>query len=111
MRPKILSFNTIFPSPGEEGHGLFVRLFVRARHLATAQLAEIHVLNPVPVVEYGDPAHTLTPFLDVHLLRADAHSRSWDRDAIARHGQFRDWTQTAPDVTALWLESIQEAAR
>lgn len=67
MRPKILSFTTVFPRPGDDSHGLFVR----ARLLAAAQFADIHVLNPVPVLEYGNPAHTFTPLRDVPLLRSD----------------------------------------
>jgi teichuronic acid biosynthesis glycosyltransferase TuaC len=67
LRPRILSFTTVFPRPGDESHGLFVR----ARLLAAAQFADIHVLNPVPVLEYGNPAQTITPLRDVPLLRSD----------------------------------------
>ena len=67
MRPKILSFTTVFPRPGDESHGLFVR----ARLLAAARFADIHVLNPVPVLEYGNPAHIITPLRDIPLLRSD----------------------------------------
>lgn len=48
-RPRVLSFTTVFPRPGEPALGIFVarRLEQLAAH------ADIHVLAPVPLADYG----------------------------------------------------------
>jgi teichuronic acid biosynthesis glycosyltransferase TuaC len=57
LRPKILSFTTVFPRAGDEQHGLFVR----ARLAAAARLADIEVVAPVAVAEYGNPGRRVPP--------------------------------------------------
>ena len=51
-RLSILTFTIVFPRPGEPNLGLFVR----ARAAAIARRAEVHVVAPVALVEYGNPA-------------------------------------------------------
>jgi teichuronic acid biosynthesis glycosyltransferase TuaC len=47
---RVLSLSTVFPRPAEPAHGVFV-----ARRLeALTKLAEVRVINPVPVMEYGN---------------------------------------------------------
>ena len=64
---KILSFSTVFPRPGEENLGVFVR----ARLAALAALAEVRVLAPVAVVEYGNPKRKFPDLTTVPAQRRD----------------------------------------
>lgn len=49
MALRVLSLSTVFPRPAEPAHGIFV-----ARRLESlSRLAEVRVIAPVPVFEYG----------------------------------------------------------
>jgi teichuronic acid biosynthesis glycosyltransferase TuaC len=50
-RLRVLSLSTVFPNPNEWDHGTFVR----SRLQAIANLAEVTVIAPVPVVDYSNP--------------------------------------------------------
>lgn len=50
-RLKVVSFTTVYPRPEEPRFGVFVR----ARLMALAKLAEVRVVAPVAVIEYGNP--------------------------------------------------------
>lgn len=48
---KILSLSGLYPTKAEPGHGLFVQR--RMKHVAS--LAEVRMVAPLPVVDYGHP--------------------------------------------------------
>jgi teichuronic acid biosynthesis glycosyltransferase TuaC len=49
VKPKILTLTTVYPSRSEPEMGVFVR--TRLRHMADG--AEIKVLTPIPIINYG----------------------------------------------------------
>lgn len=68
MRLKVLSFTTVFPRAGDEQHGLFVR----ARLAAAARLADIEVVAPVAVIEYGNPGRRVPPLAQIPEQHTDS---------------------------------------
>jgi teichuronic acid biosynthesis glycosyltransferase TuaC len=64
MKPKILTFTTVYPTPSESGFGVFVER--RVQHLA--KLTEVKVLAPVPVIRYR--GHVVE-------VRRSVPARSW----------------------------------
>jgi teichuronic acid biosynthesis glycosyltransferase TuaC len=48
---KILSLSCVFPTPAEPGHGLFVK----SRLQYMAELAQVRVVAPLPMIDYGHP--------------------------------------------------------
>src|SRR5690349_5635296 len=67
-RLKILTFSNIFPTPQDPGHGIFVR----SRVLHMAKLADIHVVAPVPILDYSHPSGKILEALEVPRHRTDA---------------------------------------
>lgn len=67
MRPRIISFTTVFPRPGEENYGIFVR----SRLHAAAGHADIHVVAPVACIEYGNLGRRLPLLAGVPRRRPD----------------------------------------
>lgn len=84
LRPKVLSFTTVFPRTGDEQHGLFVR----ARLVAAARLADIEVMAPVAVVEYGNPGRRVPPLTLIPEQRMDSglriHHPRWFYPPLAK---------------------------
>lgn len=70
-RPRILSFTTVYPRPNEPRFGVFVR----ARLQALAALADVVVVSPVAVVQYGNPNRRLTDLSRIPKSLADAALR------------------------------------
>ena len=66
-RLRILSISTVFPNLAEPGLGLFVRS--RLCHLA--ELADVKVIAPVPVLDYSNPKRKLFDRLDLGASRQD----------------------------------------
>jgi len=54
-RLRILSFTTVYPRPGEPRFGVFVR----ARLQALAEFAEVMVVSPSALIDYGNPNRRL----------------------------------------------------
>jgi len=67
LRPKVLSLSTVFPRPVEPQLGPFVR----ARLEAAAVHADIQVLAPVPLLEYGNPGRLVTPLREIPRRREE----------------------------------------
>lgn len=61
----------MFPRAGDEQHGLFVR----ARLAAAARLADIEVVAPVAVVEYGNPGRRVPPLAQIPEQHTDSGLR------------------------------------
>lgn len=68
---RVLSFTTVYPKPGEPGFGVFVR----TRLQALAALADVAVVAPVAVVDYGNPKRRLTDLSEVPTSRLDGALR------------------------------------
>lgn len=64
---KILSLSSVFPSPAEPGHGLFVR----SRLHSIASVAEIKVVAPLPLLDYSNPRGRLLHHRSFPLIRQD----------------------------------------
>lgn len=64
---RILSFTTVFPRPGDEQLGLFVR----RRLLRMAEQAEIRVVAPVARIEYGNAKRKFPDLRQIPLRRKD----------------------------------------
>ena len=56
---RILTLSTVFPNPRETGLGLFVH----RRMAEVARRAEVKVIAPVPVFDYGNPNRRFSPLL------------------------------------------------
>jgi glycosyltransferase involved in cell wall biosynthesis len=70
-RLRILSFTTVYPRPDEPRFGVFVR----ARLQALAELADVTVVSPAPIVDYGNPKRRFTDLSTVPLSRLDGAIR------------------------------------
>jgi glycosyltransferase involved in cell wall biosynthesis len=68
---KILSLSTEYPNPAEPGKGLFVH----ARLRAVAELADLTVIAPVPLLDYANPHGRLLASLAIPTARSDHGTR------------------------------------
>lgn len=66
-RLRVLSFTTVYPRPADPKFGLFVR----ARLQALAAYADVSVVSPVPVIDYGNPKGRFPDLSKIPASRAD----------------------------------------